>query len=53
MVTIGVDAICASVQYIPLWAVEIAQLPERLNPATENPPLTDRGEDRDSTKETS
>jgi hypothetical protein len=26
MVHIGVDAICASVQYIPLWAAEIAQL---------------------------
>ena len=28
MVHVSVDAICSSVQYIPLWAVEIAQLPE-------------------------
>jgi len=26
MIHVGVDAICASVQYIPLWATEIAQL---------------------------
>jgi hypothetical protein len=29
MIQIGVEGICAAVQYIPLWAVEISQLPER------------------------
>ena len=29
MVQIGVEGICTAVQYIPLWAVEIAQLPTR------------------------
>jgi hypothetical protein len=29
MVQVGVEGICASIQYIPLWAVEIAQLPNR------------------------
>ena len=29
MIQIGVEGICASIQYIPLWAVEIAQLPRR------------------------
>ena len=27
MIQIGVEGICASIQYIPLWAVEISQLP--------------------------
>jgi hypothetical protein len=30
MIQIGVEGICASIQYIPLWAVEIAQLPRRM-----------------------
>ena len=29
MTAVGVDAICTSVQFIPMWAVEIAQLPEK------------------------
>lgn len=29
MVQVGVEGICASIQYIPLWAVEISQLPDR------------------------
>ena len=29
MVQVGVEGICASIQYIPLWAVEISQLPAR------------------------
>jgi hypothetical protein len=27
MIQIGVEGICASIQYIPMWAVEISQLP--------------------------
>jgi hypothetical protein len=30
MTQVGVEGICASIQYIPLWAVEISQLPGRL-----------------------
>jgi len=30
MIQVGVEGICASIQYIPLWAVEISQLPGRL-----------------------
>jgi hypothetical protein len=26
---LGVEGICASIQYIPLWAVEISQLPDK------------------------
>jgi hypothetical protein len=29
MIQIGVEGICTAMQYIPLWAVEIAQLPTR------------------------
>ena len=29
MVQVGVEGICSSIQFIPLWAVEIAQLPDR------------------------
>ncbi|MGD9300183.1 MAG: hypothetical protein PVI13_01325 [Desulfobacterales bacterium] len=29
MTQLGVEGICASIQYIPLWAVEISQLPAR------------------------
>jgi len=29
MTQVGVEGICASIQYIPLWAVEISQLPVR------------------------
>ncbi len=29
MIQLGVEGICASIQYIPLWAVEIAQLPKK------------------------
>jgi hypothetical protein len=29
MIHIGVEGICASIQYIPLWAVEISLLPEK------------------------
>jgi hypothetical protein len=29
LVHLGVGAICASLQYIPLWAYEIGQLPEK------------------------
>ena len=32
LIHIGVDAICASVQYIPLWATEIAQLSDAGKP---------------------
>ncbi len=31
MIQVGVEGICASIQYIPLWAVEISQLPARSN----------------------
>ena len=31
MIQVGVEGICASIQYIPLWAVEISQLPGRRN----------------------
>ena len=30
MIQVGVEGICASIQYIPLWAVEISRLPGRL-----------------------
>ena len=29
MIQLGVEGICASIQYIPLWAVEISQLPAK------------------------
>jgi hypothetical protein len=29
MTQLGVEGICASIQYIPLWAVEISQLPDK------------------------
>jgi len=29
MIQLAVEGICASIQYIPLWAVEISQLPDR------------------------
>lgn len=29
MVQLAVESICASIQYIPLWAVEISQLPDK------------------------
>lgn len=29
MIQIGVEGICTSMQYIPLWAVELSQLPQR------------------------
>jgi hypothetical protein len=29
MIQMAVESICASIQYIPLWAVEISQLPDR------------------------
>ena len=29
MIQVGVEGICASIQYIPLWAVEISKLPDR------------------------
>lgn len=29
MTQLGVEGICAAIQYIPLWAVEISQLPDR------------------------
>jgi len=32
MIQIGVEAICAAIQYIPLWAVEISQLPDKSAP---------------------
>lgn len=32
MTLIGVEGICASIQYIPLWAVEISRLPEKRPP---------------------
>lgn len=31
MIQLGVEGICASIQYIPLWAVEISQLPDKSN----------------------
>jgi hypothetical protein len=38
MVQMGVAAICLSVQYIPLWAMEIAALPDRRPPHRGQPP---------------
>jgi hypothetical protein len=29
MIQLGVEGICASIQYIPLWAVEISRLPDK------------------------
>lgn len=29
MVQLGVEGICASIQYVPLWAVEISRLPDK------------------------
>ena len=29
MIQLGVEGICASIQFIPLWAVEISQLPDK------------------------
>ena len=29
MIQLGVESICASIQYIPLWAVEISRLPDK------------------------
>jgi len=29
MVQLGVEGICASIQFVPLWAVEISQLPDK------------------------
>lgn len=29
MIQLAVESICASIQYIPLWAVEISQLPDK------------------------
>jgi hypothetical protein len=29
MIQLAVEGICASIQYIPLWAVEISQLPDQ------------------------
>ena len=29
MIQLGVEGICAAIQYIPLWAVEISQLPDK------------------------
>jgi hypothetical protein len=29
LIQIGVEVICAAIQYIPLWAVELSRLPER------------------------
>lgn len=29
MIQLGIEGICASIQYIPLWAVEIGQLPKK------------------------
>jgi hypothetical protein len=29
MIQLAVEGICGSIQYIPLWAVEISQLPDR------------------------
>jgi hypothetical protein len=34
MIQIGVEGICASIQYIPLWALEISQLPARRQSST-------------------
>jgi hypothetical protein len=39
MIQLGVEGICASIQYIPLWAVEISQLPARTK--IMHPPETD------------
>jgi hypothetical protein len=33
MTQLGVEGICASIQYIPLWAVEISQLPDKRQPS--------------------
>lgn len=49
MIHVGVDAICSSVQYLPLWAVEIAQLPTA-TPGAEAPQDTDRTADRKKEK---
>jgi hypothetical protein len=29
MIQLGIEGICAAIQYIPLWAVEISQLPDK------------------------
>jgi hypothetical protein len=29
MIQLAIESICASIQYIPLWAVEISQLPDK------------------------
>ena len=36
LVYLGVEGICASIQYIPLWAEEIARLPDRRSPGKSN-----------------
>lgn len=51
MIHVSVDAICTSVQYVPLWAVEIAQLPERVAGESGGPPVPGQSEDADRMKE--
>jgi hypothetical protein len=36
MIQLAVESICASIQYIPLWAIEISQLPDKKRNKGEN-----------------
>ncbi len=53
MTFVGVDAICTSVQFIPMWAVEIAQLPEAAAPGDANRRDPGRGGESNRNKEIS
>jgi hypothetical protein len=53
MTFVGVDAICTSVQFIPMWAVEIAQLPEATDPGDAHRPAPGHGDELNRNKENS
>jgi hypothetical protein len=53
MTTVGVDAICTSVQFIPMWAVEIAQLPEDTASDDTDHPGPGHGDESNQQKEIS
>ncbi len=36
MIQIGVEGICSAIQYIPLWAIELSQLPQRKKGINDN-----------------
>jgi hypothetical protein len=42
---IAVEGICASIQFVPLWAVEISQLPERNRGDSQRPRRNTGGRD--------